>query len=104
MFDKGSRSIRTGHLDLFDDAEPADDLAEDDVLVVQPVRLLRRDEELRSVGARPRVGHREDAGLGVLQLEVLVGKLLAVDGAAAGAVAIREVAALDHEVRDDAVE
>ena len=51
------------HLNLFDDAEPADDLPEDDVLVVEPVRLLRRDEELRPVRARSRVGHREDPGL-----------------------------------------
>ena len=54
----------SSHLDLFDDAEPADDLPEDDVLVVEPVRLLRRDEELRAIRARPRVGHRKDPGLG----------------------------------------
>ena len=51
------------HLDLFDDAEPADYLPEDDVLVVEPIRLLSRDEELRPVRARPRVGHREDPRL-----------------------------------------
>ena len=60
-----NRPVKTPpHLDLLDDAEAADDLAEDDVLVVQPVRLLRRDEELRTVRARTRVGHREDPGLG----------------------------------------
>lgn len=31
------------------------------------------------------VGHGEEAGLGVLELEVLIGELLAVDGLAAGA-------------------
>ena len=51
------------HLNLFDDAEPADDFPEYDVLVVEPVRLLCRDEKLRPVRARPRVGHREDPGL-----------------------------------------
>ena len=56
-------SYFSSHLDLFDDAEPADDLPEDDVLVVEPVRLLRRDEELRAIRARPRVGHRKDPGL-----------------------------------------
>ena len=41
---------------------------------------------------------------GVLQLEVLVGELLAVDALAAGAVVVREVAALQHEVGNHAVE
>ena len=40
----------------------------------------------------------------MLQLEVLVGELLAVDALAAGAVVVREVASLQHEVRDHAVE
>ena len=42
--------------------------------------------------------HGQGAGAGVLELEVLVSELLAVDGFAAGAVATREVATLDHEV------
>ena len=40
----------------------------------------------------------------MLQLEVLIFKLLAVDASAAGAVAVREVTTLDHEAGDDAVE
>ena len=40
----------------------------------------------------------------MLELEVLVGELGAVDGLAAGAVVVGEVAALAHEVGDDAVE
>jgi hypothetical protein len=40
----------------------------------------------------------------VLQLEVLVGELVAVDGLAASAVALGEVTTLDHEVLDDTVE
>ena len=41
---------------------------------------------LRSVGVRARVRHREQEGLGVLELEVLVCELLAVDRLAAGSV------------------
>lgn len=40
----------------------------------------------------------------MLQLEVLVGELLAVDGLAAGAIATGEVTTLKHELRDDTVE
>ena len=41
---------------------------------------------------------------GVLQLKVLVGKLFAIDRLAPGAVARGEVAALAHELSDNAVE
>jgi len=49
---------------------------------------------LRAVSARAGVGHREGAGPLVLELEVLIRELGAVDRLAAGAVATREVAAL----------
>lgn len=40
----------------------------------------------------------------MLELEVLVSELGAVDAFAAGAVAAREVAALNHELANDAME
>jgi len=40
----------------------------------------------------------------VLDGEVLVCKFLAVDGLPAGTVALGEISALDHELRDDTVE
>ena len=60
-------------------------LAEDDVLAIQPRGDDGGDEELRAVGVGAGIGHREEAGLGVSELEVLVFELLAVDGFAAGA-------------------
>src|SRR5690606_4783385 len=62
------------------------------------------DEELRAVGVPARVGHRQQAGPGVLDLEVLVVELPSPDALAAGAVPRGEVAALQHEGRDDPVE
>lgn len=72
--------------------------------VIQPRRLHRRDEELGPVCVGAGVRHRHHARPRVLQGEVLVGELGAVDRLAAGAVVVGEVAALAHEVRDDAVE
>ena len=60
-------------------------LPEHDVLAVEPRGLLGGDEELAAVGVLAGVGHGQPAHAVVLQLEVLVGELLAVDGAAAGA-------------------
>jgi hypothetical protein len=79
-------------------------LAEDNVTAIQPASDNRGDEELGTVGVRAGVGHGEQAGAGVLQLEVLIGELLAVDGLATGAVAAGEITALDHKVLDNAVE
>ena len=46
-------------------------------------------------------GHAKEPGCIVLEGEVLVGKGLgAVDGGAASAVAVEEVATLDHEIAD----
>lgn len=68
-----------------------------------PCRLLGADEELGAVGVGPGVGHGQDARPGVLQLEVLVRKLVAVDRLPSGSVVVGEVAALQakHSNRDE---
>jgi hypothetical protein len=88
-------------LNGIDNVKTLDNLAEDDVLAVQPGGLDGADEELRAVAMelleRHRrldkvnvrsgagVGHGEDTGASVLQVEVLVLELLAVDGLTTGA-------------------
>lgn len=72
--------------------------------VVQPGCLDSGDEELRAVGVGSGVGHAHDSRPGVLEGEVLVLKLVAVDGLSSGAVVVREITTLAHEVGDDAVE
>ena len=91
-------------LDFLDDVHTFDDDAEHDVLAIEPRGLDGAEEELRAVGSGASVGHRKDTRAGVLKLEVLIGELGPVDGLAAGARAVSEVAALDHEVGNDAVE
>lgn len=68
--------------------------AEHDVLPVQPCSFDRAQEELGPVGVGPGVGHGQGAGAGVLQGEVLVGELVAIDGFSTGSVVVGEVAAL----------
>jgi hypothetical protein len=48
--------------------------------------------------------HTEKSLPGVLELEVLIRELVAVDGLATGSVAVGEITALDHELLDDTVE
>jgi hypothetical protein len=73
---------------------PLDDLTKHNVLSVQPAGDNSGDEELRAVGVGAGVGHGEKTRLGVLQLEVLVLELLAVDGLATGTVTACEVSSL----------
>ena len=76
---RGLAALRSDALDRLDNVHPLDHLAEDDVAPVEPRSLDGADEELRAVGARTSVGHRQDALTSVLELEVLVGEFLAVD-------------------------
>jgi len=80
------------------------DLAEDDVLSIEPAGHGGGDEELGAVGVWSSIGHGQKEWAVVLQLEVLVGELLSVDGATASAIVAGEVTALEHEVGNDTVE
>merc|ERR1719433_1008429 len=75
-----------------------------DVHAVEVRRLRRAQEELRPVRARTGVCHGEDALARILGAEILVLKLLAVDGLPAGPVVVSEVAALAHEAWNHAME
>ena len=67
--------------------------------------MLRRPGRVCCETVRPAGGGYNNGGVqDYLELEVLIGELRAIDGLAAGAVAIGEVATLDHEILDDAVE
>mmetsp|Transcript_72417 Transcript_72417/g.117470 ORF Transcript_72417/g.117470 Transcript_72417/m.117470 type:complete len:233 (+) Transcript_72417:81-779(+) len=79
-------------------------LAEDNVLAIEPRGGNSRDEKLRPVGVGTGVGHRKLSGLGVLELEVLVSELLAVDRLASPAVTTSEITTLAHESLNHTVE
>eukprot|EP01043_Picozoa_sp_COSAG02_P049475 COSAG02_NODE_4971_length_4771_cov_1.547303_2_plen_235_part_00 len=103
LLGRGAR-LGADRLDSLDHIHTVDDDAEHDVLAVEPRGLDGAEEELGAVGSRASVGHGKDTRAGVLELEVLIGELGAVNGLAAGARAVGEIAALDHEVGDNAVE
>lgn len=52
------------------------------------------DEELGAVGVRSGVGHGQNTGPCVRQVEVLILKLVAVDGFSAGSVVVGEITSL----------
>ena len=70
------------------------------MLAVEPrTRIGRHDEELRAVRVRPRVGHRDRAADDLVVVDLVLERVAGPAGPGAG-----RVAALDHEVADDAVE
>lgn len=73
-------------------------LTEDDVSTIEPGSDDGGDEELGAVRVLAGVRHRQETGASVLHLEVLIRELLAVDGLATSAVALGEVATLEHEL------
>lgn len=78
--------------------------AEHNVLPIQPSSLHCAQEELRPISVGTSIGHGQDSRASVPQLEVLILKLLTIDGLATSTIASSEVATLAHEVRDDTVE
>jgi len=96
--------LRSIGFNLLDDFHAFNDLPKDNMLAIQPRSLGRADKELRTVGVWSSIGHAEDAGASVLELEVFVLELVAIDGLAASSVVVGEVSALAHEVGDHAVE
>ena len=61
------------------------------------------DEELRPIGARTSIGHAKNTDLIVLQFEVLIFKLAAINGLATSSVATSEVATLSRKKDGESV-
>ena len=86
------------------DVVSLDDLAENDVLSVEPTGLGKENKELGAVGVLAVVGHGYPAGATVGQDEVLIVKALSVDALASCAISYCDVSHLQHEVRHDPVD
>jgi len=77
---------------------------ENAMLAVQPGGLHGTEEKLRSIGIRASVRHGEDTRSSVLEREVFVGELGAVDGLTTGSVSRGKITALAHKIGDHTVE
>uniref|UniRef100_A0A0E9X487 Uncharacterized protein n=1 Tax=Anguilla anguilla TaxID=7936 RepID=A0A0E9X487_ANGAN len=84
--------------------QPFNDFSKHHMLTVQPFGVCCADEELGTIGVGPSIGHGEGAKPSMLQSEVLIRKLVAIDGLAPSSIVVCEVTALTHEVWDDTVE
>ena len=69
-----------------------------DDLICQPWAWNGGQEELGTIGVWSSVGHRQETWGGVLELEVLILKLVAIDALATSTVLVGEVTSLAHEL------
>ena len=91
-----ARLARLGskRLHLLDDIHALADLTENNVLSIKPLGLGSAEEELASVSVGASIGHGENSSSSVLQGEVLILELVAVDGLATSSVMVGEVTTL----------
>src|SRR5439155_23513899 len=95
----GLAALGAGGLELLQHVHALGHFAEDGVLAVQPRGRSEGEEELTAVGAGAGVGHREPAGLVVLDNALELGVELVPWSPAAVA---ERIAALGHEAGDHA--
>ena len=88
----------------FNDVVSLDDLAENNVLLVEPTCLGEKDEELGAVGVLTVVRHGYPTGASVGEGEIFVIETLSVDTLPSCAVPDGDVSHLEHEVRHDSVD
>lgn len=79
-------------------------LAENSVLPIQPRAFHKGNEELRTVGVGPSVGHGQKEGLVMFKLKILVCELSPVNGFTSSAVVVGEISPLRHEIGDNSME
>ncbi len=94
----------TAGLDSLQDFQSFTQFTEDHVFSIQPRGDCRGDEELGAIGVGAGVRHAQQTSLEVLELEVFILKLCAVNGFSTGAIAGGEVATLTHEIRNNPME
>lgn len=71
---------------------------------VEPTGFGTRDKELAAVGVGAGISHRENARLGMSQLEVFIFKPGPINRFATGAVVISKITTLAHEIRNHPME
>eukprot|EP00357_Protocruzia_adherens_P029815 CAMPEP_0115005988 /NCGR_PEP_ID=MMETSP0216-20121206/20215_1 /TAXON_ID=223996 /ORGANISM="Protocruzia adherens, Strain Boccale" /LENGTH=161 /DNA_ID=CAMNT_0002372451 /DNA_START=1296 /DNA_END=1781 /DNA_ORIENTATION=- len=105
--DDVSRGLtRLGSL-LFDGTEEIhtfSDLTEDGVSAIQPGGLNKSNKELRTVGVGSSVGHREQSGDIMGNIEVLIVELSTIDRFTSGSISAGEVTTLSHESGNNTME
>merc|ERR1719343_571079 len=62
------------------------------------------DEKLTSISVSTSIGHGKETTLGMLQLKVFIGKLVAINTLATSSISISEIASLYHKIFNNTME
>jgi len=89
---------------LLDNVHSFGNLSEDNVLSIEPSSLDSSQEELGPISVGSSISHGQDSWSSMLEGEVLISKLLTIDGLSTSSIVFGEVSSLNHEVGNDPME
>ena len=99
----GAPRIRSVALNLLENIHTLGDFTEYHMATIQPRRENGGDKELATIRVGAGIGHGQKSRCGVLELKVLIGEFVSVDGNPPSAISPGKVTTLAHEIRDNTV-
>ena len=85
---------------LLDNIHAFNNLSKHNVLAIKPGGLGSTNEKLRTIGIGSSIGHAQNSGSSMSKLEILVFKLVSIDGFSTGSIVVGKISSLTHKIGD----
>ena len=85
---------------LLDNIHAFNNLSKHNVLAIKPGGLGSTNEKLRTIGVGSGIGHTQNSGTGVSELEIFIFEFVSIDGFSTGSIMIGKISSLTHKIGD----